>query len=214
MLVQSAHRLSISREEDGLGSTYHAVGAKIRLLDILCLLYRLLAYYLHPVAIRVKHKGDMPHSAVCQLLLELVASILNAPTGSLDVVYTDAGMAEATVGLLVAIVDGELRVVLCAVVVCKLNQALTIKDGIPVGKSLGPVVAQEVEVELVIGELELLDNAHSEEFVELHWWGGMAVSMAGPGDESSRCVSLIPDSLGSLTRILEYGVSPTMLRAN
>jgi hypothetical protein len=63
----------------------------------------------------------VPHATVGQLLLELVAGILDALAGGLDVVDADAGVAEAAVRLLVTGSDGEVGVVLSAVVVGELG---------------------------------------------------------------------------------------------
>jgi hypothetical protein len=59
----------------------------------------------------------VPHATVGELLLELVAGILDALASGLDVVDGDADVAEAAVGLGVARVDLVLGVVLSAVVV-------------------------------------------------------------------------------------------------
>lgn len=50
-----------------------------------------------------------------------------------------------------------------------LDQALAASERSAVVKCTGAVVAQEVEVELVIGELELLDKLHTKVLVELDY---------------------------------------------
>lgn len=51
------------------------------------------------------------HAAILELLLKLVASILETLTGSLNVIDTNADMAETLSGLLVSIGDLEVGVV-------------------------------------------------------------------------------------------------------
>lgn len=52
------------------------------------------------------------HAAVLELLLELVAGILETSTSGLNVVYANTDMAEALSRLLVSIGDFEVRVIL------------------------------------------------------------------------------------------------------
>lgn len=54
----------------------------------------------------------MVHAAILQLLLELVAGILEALASGLNVVYTDTDMAESLARLLVSVGDLEVRVIL------------------------------------------------------------------------------------------------------
>jgi hypothetical protein len=80
--------------------------------------------------------------------------------------YADTSVAKSTVRLGVAIVDLVLCVILSAVVVGKLDQPLTVPDGVAMGQGVWRVVAQEVQVKLVVRELELLDDRHAKVFVE------------------------------------------------
>lgn len=109
----------------------------------------------------------MAHAPVGQLLLELVAGVLDALAGGLDVVDADARVAEAAVGLGVAVVDLVLGVVLGAVVVRQLDEALAVPHVAAARRGLGRVVAEEVQVKFGVGELELLDQGHAQEGVEL-----------------------------------------------
>lgn len=112
---------AICLDRESLRGAYHAVGSGTGLPDFRSLLNRLLANDLNPVSIRVKDEGNVPHASICQLLLEFVTGFLDTLARSLDVVDADAGMAETTVRLLVAIDDGEVGVVLGAIVVSKLQ---------------------------------------------------------------------------------------------
>ena len=83
----------------------------------------------------------MPHPPVRQLLLELVARILDALAGSLEVVYRNTGVPEPAVGIAVAVVDFVLRVRLGAVVVRQLDESLAVPDLVAVGGGLRAIVA-------------------------------------------------------------------------
>jgi hypothetical protein len=136
---------------------YHPIRLDIRRLDTLRLLDRLLPYNLNPVPIRVQHKRNMAHAPVRQLLLELIPGVFNALARGLQVVDADARVAKAAVRLDVAVVDLVLGVVLGAVVVSQLDEALAVPHVVAAGRGLGRVVAEEVEIELGVGELEFLD---------------------------------------------------------
>ena len=98
---------------------------------------------------------------------------------ALETYDTDAGMAEAPVRLSVAIVHLVLRVVLGTVVVRQLYEALSVEGAFAMRQSLGAVVAEKVQVELSIGELELLDNLHTQELIEPDWTGRESMSVDG-----------------------------------
>jgi len=66
------------------------------------------------------------HPAVLQLLLKLISRVLQSLTRSLDVVHRDADMPETFSGLLVAIVWLVGSIILRAIVVSELNNALAI----------------------------------------------------------------------------------------
>lgn len=66
------------------------------------------------------------HPAVLQLLLKLISCVLQSLTRSLDVVDGDADMPETFSGLLVAIVRLVGSIILRAIVVSELNDALAI----------------------------------------------------------------------------------------
>ena len=61
----------------------------------------------------------------CQLLLKFVARVLDTLASSLNVVYRDTNVTE-TSRIFVAIVDGEVRVVFCSVVVCEFQNAFSV----------------------------------------------------------------------------------------
>lgn len=125
-----------------------------------------LADDLNPVSIGVLHKGDVTHATLGQLLLERVASILNALARSLDVVDGDAKVTETTVGLRIAVHDAVVGVVLGAVVVGQLDIGIAIgKVGLAL-QGLGAVVCEEVVTELPLRHIHLLDHAEAQELVE------------------------------------------------
>lgn len=73
----------------------------------------------------------------------------------------DTSVAKATMRLSVAGVDLILGVVFGAVVMGQLDDAFSVEDAVAVGQSFGGVVGEEVEIELGIGELQLLHNGHA-----------------------------------------------------
>ena len=111
----------------------------------------------------------MLHPAVRKLLLELVPRIFDPLARGLDVVDADTRVPKASVGLDVAVVDLVGVIVLGAVVVRELDESLAVERLISVGEGLGGVVAEEVEVELEVGEGELIDEAHAEELIEFDY---------------------------------------------
>lgn len=158
-------------------NSYHSIGGHIRSRNALRLLNRLLADNLNPVLIGVQHERDMPHLAVRQLLLERVPGVLEALARRLDVVDADARVPEPAVRLRVAVVDLVLRVVLGAVVVRQLDDALAVERAAAGGPRVGRVVGQKVEVELGLGLLDLLDDLHAEGLVELDCEAGVSIGV-------------------------------------
>lgn len=82
---------------------------------------------------------DVMHPAVLQLLLKLISRVLQSLTRSLDVVHRDADMPETFSGLLVAIVWLVGSIILRAIIVSELNDALAISPVIARGYRLGRV---------------------------------------------------------------------------
>lgn len=113
-----------------MGDSYHAIGSDVSLLDGGSLLKGLLANNLNPVSIGIQSKSDVVHSSLGQLLLELVAGILDALASGLEIVDGNAGVAKSAVRVLVSIVDGVVGVALSAVVVGELNDSLAVKRGV------------------------------------------------------------------------------------
>lgn len=126
-----------------------------------------MADHFNPVAIRVKHEGDVAHATVCELLLELVTGILQSLTRSLNVVDRNTKVAEAFVRLGVAIVNRVVGVVFGAIVVCELNNSFAVCPVIGVRDSLGAIVCEKVEIKSGIGLLDVVDLLHAQELVEL-----------------------------------------------
>jgi hypothetical protein len=146
---------------------YHEVCGKVGLLDVSCLLDGFLLDDLYPVTIGVKHKGNMAHAAVRKLLLEFVAGILEALAGRLDVVDADACVTKTAVRLLVAVVYGIFGVILRAIIVRKLDKALSVEGSVAMGQGLGAIIAEKVQIELGVRELKLLDHTHTKKLVKL-----------------------------------------------
>lgn len=118
----------------------------------------------------------MLHAAVGELLLELVAGVLDALARGLDVVDGDADVAEAAVRLLVAVVDGVILVSFSAVVMRQLDNALAVERAIAVRRRRRPVVGEEVQIEFRLGERQLLDQAQAEELVEFDFWRSLPLA--------------------------------------
>lgn len=122
----------------------------------------------NPVAVGILGEGNAPHTALCELLLERVASVFDSFTGSFDVVDGDGNVAEATVGLGVAVDDAVVWVALGAIVVGELQYAVAVSPVTVTLERRGTVVGEEVERELVLGEVQLLDLIEAQELVEFH----------------------------------------------
>lgn len=99
--------------------------------------------------------------------------------GKLSPYNTDASVPKSSVRLGVAVVDLVLWVILCAVVVGKLNETLTVPYAVAMGQGIRRVVAKKVQIELRVGEFQLLDYSHAKVFVELD--GGLRVFDTDPG---------------------------------
>jgi hypothetical protein len=134
--------------------------------DILSRLERALAYDLNPVSVWIQCEGNVPGSTIVQLLLKLVACVFYSLARSLDIVNADAGVTEALVGVTVSSGDCIVRVRLCAVVVCKLDEAFAVAAVIALRVSFRRVVTQEVEVKFSFRLLKFLDYRHSKKLVE------------------------------------------------
>lgn len=122
----------------------------------------------HPVAIGVLDKGDVPHATVRELLLERVPCILESLAGHLNVVDGDSKVTESAMRFCVAVDYAVVGVALRAVVVGKLDDTVAVRPVTVTLERRGAVVGKEVEGELVLGEVELLDLAETEVFIELH----------------------------------------------
>lgn len=117
-----AHDLLVEEQRaagalDANHGVVHAVGLQVRGLAFLSLFDRFLSDNLDPVSVWIKDEGNAAHTSVCELLLELVAGILKTLACGLNVVDGDAGVTEALVRILVAVVDLVVWIVLSTVVV-------------------------------------------------------------------------------------------------
>ena len=123
---------------------------------------------LHPVAIGVLSKSNVLHTTIGELLLEWVAGIFNSLASGLDVVDGDSDMSEATVRLSVAIDNVVVRVSLSTIVVSKFKDTVTVSPVTITLEGSRTVIGEEIERELVFGEVQLLDLIQAKEFIELH----------------------------------------------
>lgn len=80
-------------------------------------------------------------------------------------------MSKPTMRLCISSVDLVLGIVFRAVVVRELDEPLSVGHMFPVRYRAGAVIAQEVQIELCLGEFGLLDDLHAQELVELDWYG-------------------------------------------
>lgn len=150
----------------------------------------------HPVAIGVLGEGDVLHATLGEFLLEWVAGILESLAGGLDVIDGDSDVAESTVRFRVSVGDAVVGVALGAVVVGELQHGVTIRPVTITLQRLGAIVCEEVQRELVFGEVQLLDLVETEELVEFHWaW--LASCQWVMND-----AHILPDFFGSFTRIM------------
>ena len=122
----------------------------------------------HPVAIGVLDKGNVPHATIRELLLECVPRILESLAGHLNVVNGHGQVTESAVRFCVAVDHAVVRVALRAVVVGEFDDTVAVRPVTVTLERRGAVVGKEVEGEFVLGEVELLDLAETEVFIELH----------------------------------------------
>lgn len=111
-----------------------------------------------PLTVGIQSKGNRAHATIGKLLLELVSCIFNPLTGSLNVVYTYAHMAKTLVRISVAICDFVVGIILGAVVVSELDDALTVGPMFTMGCAVGTIKGQKVQAELCIGVVNLVDQ--------------------------------------------------------
>ena len=86
----------------------------------------------------------MMHLPILQLLLELIPSILQPLTSSLNVIYRDTNVSEAFAWVLIAIVGLVGGVVFGAVVVSEFDDALAISPMVTMRSGFWGVVGEEV----------------------------------------------------------------------
>lgn len=112
---------------------------------------------LYPVSVWIFGKRNVLHAAVGELLLEGVPSILDSLAGHCDVVDGDGDVTKAAVGFGVAIHDAVVGVILSAVVVGEFENSVAVGPMAVTLERTRAVVGEEVEGELVLGEVEVLD---------------------------------------------------------
>lgn len=122
----------------------------------------------HPVAIGILDESNIPHATIRELLLERVSRVLESLAGLLDVVDGDSQVTESAVRFCVAVDHAVVGVTFRAVVVSELDNTVAVRPVTVTLKRRGAVVCKEVEGEFVLGEVELLDLAEAEVFIELH----------------------------------------------
>jgi len=149
-----------------------------------------------PLTIWIKGECNVTHSSISQFLLELVTSVLNSLARCLNGVDTDTDMTEAFPRFRVAVVGLETVIILGAVVVGQLQQALTVGGIGAMGYGFGRVVGHEVKVEFGIGILDFADLLHSQKLIVLDFKEGI---------RQVKCLRIKGYLLvlwGSLTRII------------
>jgi len=149
-------------------STDHSVSRGVCSFDIFGLLKRALAYDFDPISVRIQSESNVPHSTICQLLLELVTGILDPLTSSLNVVYTDASMSKTPVWLRVTGGNFVFGIIFGSVVVGQFDETLTVAPVIAMGNSLRGIIAHKVKVKLGFRLLNLSNHCHAEVFIELN----------------------------------------------
>ena len=111
--------------------------------------------------IRVKCKSNVPHATIGKFLLEFVSGILKALAARLEVIHGDAEVAKASARIRVAISNLEVGVVLGAVIVRELEDALSIRD-MRIGRcTLWTIVGHEVQGEFVLRKVGLTNLLHA-----------------------------------------------------
>lgn len=123
---------------------------------------------LDPVSIGILDKRDVTHTALGKLLLEGVSGILQSLAGGLDVVHGNSNVSKTAVGFGVTVDHAVVRVILRAMVMGELQDAVAVREVTFTLERLGAVVGKEVEGELVLGEVDLVDLAETQVLVEFH----------------------------------------------
>lgn len=101
-------------------------------------------------------------------LLELITSFGQRLVGRLHIRHRDRDVGEAEVRALITTAHSIIIITLSAVVVSELDQALTIKGELPMGRRTWAVDTKEVQIELILRKRKLLDNAKSKKLIKLN----------------------------------------------
>lgn len=123
---------------------------------------------LDPVSIGILDKRDVTHTALGKLLLEGVSGILQSLAGSFDVVHRDSNVSETAVGLSVTVDHAVVGVILRAMVMGELQDAVAVGEVTVTLERLRAIVGKEVEGELVLGEVDLVNLVETQVLVEFH----------------------------------------------
>lgn len=86
--------------------------------------------------------SNVVHLSILQFLLEFISSIFQPLTRSLDVIDTNTDVSEALSWILVAVVWLVGSIVLSAIVVSELNDALAISPVVPRRCGFGRIVCE------------------------------------------------------------------------
>lgn len=138
--------------------------------------------HLYPVTIRIQDESNVPHASVRKLLLELVASIFKALASGLEIIYRNTQVTKALVWLRVAIGDLVIWVILGAIIVRQLDDALPISPVVSMRHCFWAVVRKEVEIKFGVWIRKLVDECHAQELVELE--GPFGILDANPRQQS------------------------------
>jgi hypothetical protein len=151
---------------------------------------------LDPVSIGIQNEGNVLHSTLVQLLLELDANLVEPLTGSLNVVNSNSQMAKA-LGLGVSVVVREVSLVLGAPVVGQLEETFSVAGSGGVVHLKVLIVRKEIKSELGVLVLGSSEESHAQLFsVELNGLLGVLDSQHGVVESVRRRVGLVGHQLG------------------
>ena len=123
---------------------------------------------LDPVSIGILDKSDVPHTALCELLLEGIAGILKSLASGLNVIHRDSNVTKSAVRLGVTVDNAVVGIILGAMVMSEFQDTVAISEMAFTLERLGSVVGKEVKRELVVGEINLIDLVEAQELVKFH----------------------------------------------
>lgn len=119
-----------------------------------------------PVPIRIKDESEPFHSPLIVPFLEFVTFGFDPLTSGLKKIHTDTNVAEAFVGIGIAIAHFEPVIVLSAVVMGKLNDPFTIGPILASRDSPNSIVGKKIEIKFGVRKGQFLDDFHAKKVIE------------------------------------------------